>query len=54
MAREHDLSRNLIRIWIVTCESGEFDPDLEPATLLADYETKVVGLERMVGGDRVS
>jgi hypothetical protein len=38
LAREHDLSRNLIRIWIAKCESGEFDPDLEAATLLADYE----------------
>jgi transposase len=35
LAREHDLSRNLIRIWIAKCESGEFDPDLEAATLLA-------------------
>lgn len=49
LAREHDLSRNLIRIWIAKCESGEFDPDLEAATLLADYEAKIVALERMVG-----
>src|SRR5215207_8629904 len=32
LAREHDLSRNLIRIWIAKCESGEFDPDIEAAT----------------------
>ena len=31
LAREHDLSRNLIRIWIAKCESGEFDPDVEAA-----------------------
>ena len=49
MAREHDLSRNLIRIWIAKCESGEFDPDVEAATLLADYEAKIATLERMVG-----
>ena len=42
LAREHDLSRNLIRIWIAKCESGEFDPDIEAATLLADYEAKIV------------
>jgi hypothetical protein len=30
-------------------QSGEFDPDLEAATLLADYEAKIVALERMVG-----
>ena len=34
LAREHDLSRNLIRIWIAKSESGEFDPDVEAATLL--------------------
>ncbi len=49
LAREHDLSRNLIRIWIAKCESGEFDPDVEAATLLADYEAKIATLERMVG-----
>ena len=49
LAREHDLSRNLIRIWVAKSESGEFDPDVETATLLADYEAKIVALERMVG-----
>jgi len=49
LAREHDLSRNLIRIWIAKFESGEFDPDVEAATLLADHEAKIVALERMVG-----
>src|SRR3954454_14008138 len=47
LAREHDLSRNLIRIWIAKCESGEFDPDLEAATLRAAYEAKIATLERM-------
>jgi transposase len=49
LAREHDLSRNLIRIWVAKSEAGEFDPDVEAATLLADYEAKIVALERMVG-----
>src|SRR4051812_21343734 len=35
LAREHDLSRTLIRIWIAKCESGEFDPDVEAATCSA-------------------
>src|SRR5829696_1484882 len=38
LAREHDLSRNLIRVWVAKSESGEFDPDVEAATLLGDYE----------------
>jgi transposase len=49
LAREHDLSRNLIRIWIAKCERGELDPDVEAATLLGDYEAKIATLERMVG-----
>ena len=54
LAREHDLSRNLIRIWIAKCESGEFDPDIEAATLLGDYEAKIATLERMVGRQALS
>jgi transposase len=53
LAREHDLSRTLIRIWIAKCESGEFDPDVEAATLLGDYEAKIATLERMVGRQAV-
>ena len=30
LAREHDLSRTLIRIWIAKCESSEFDPTSRP------------------------
>src|SRR5215207_5702319 len=53
LAREHDLSRTLIRIWIAKCESGEFDPDVEAATLLGDYEAKIATLERMIGRQAV-
>jgi len=49
LARQHDLSRNLIRIWIAKSEAGEFDPDVEAASLLADYEARIAALERMVG-----
>ncbi len=48
LAREHDLSRNLIRIWIAKSDGGEFASDAEAATLLADYEAKIATLERMV------
>jgi transposase len=53
LAREHDLSRTLIRVWVAKCESGEFDPDVEAATLLGDYEAKIATLERMVGRQAV-
>ena len=36
LAREHDLSRNLIRVWVAKSESGEFDPEVEAATLLGE------------------
>ena len=49
LAKQHDISRNLIRIWIAKCERGELDPDVEAATLLGDYEAKIATLERMVG-----
>src|SRR4051794_1901654 len=49
LARQHDVSRNLIRIWIAKSESGEFDPDIEAASLLAGYEAQIAALERMVG-----
>ena len=35
----------MIRIWIAKCESGEFDPDVEAATLLGDYEAKIATLD---------
>ena len=38
LAREHDLSRNLIRIWVAKAASS-----------IGDYEAKINALERMVG-----
>ena len=45
----HDLSRNLIRIWVAKYEAGAFDDDAEAADLLQEYEAKIAALERMVG-----
>jgi transposase-like protein len=47
LAREHDLSRNLIRIWIAKCQSGEFDPDVQAAEI-----EFVKGGERLSLGDK--
>jgi len=49
LAKRHDLSRNLIRIWIAKYEAGAFDDDAEAADLLQEYEAKIAALERMVG-----
>lgn len=49
LAKRHDISRNLIRIWVRKFEAGAFDDDAQAADLLQDYEAKIAALERMVG-----
>ena len=49
LAKRHDLSRNLIRIWVRKCEAGEFDDDAQAADLLQVYEARIAALERLVG-----
>jgi transposase len=49
LASRHDISRNLIRIWVRKFEAGAFDDDAQAADLLQDYEAKIAALERMVG-----
>jgi len=49
LAKQHDLSRNLVRLWVAKFEAGELDDDTRAADLLQEYEAKVAALERMVG-----
>lgn len=49
LASRHDVSRNLIRIWVRKFEAGTFDDDARAADLLQEYEAKIAALERMVG-----
>ena len=49
LAKRHDVSRNLIRIWVRKCETGAFDDDAQAADLIQEYEAKIAALERMVG-----
>src|SRR6478735_6715043 len=49
LAKRHDISRNLIRIWVKKLEAGAFDEDARAADLLREYEAKIAALERMVG-----
>ena len=49
MAKRHDLSRNLIRIWVQKYEAGAFDEDVAAADLLQAYEARIAALERLVG-----
>ena len=49
LARRHDISRNLIRVWIAKYEAGEFDEEAEAADLLQPYEARIAALERLAG-----
>ena len=49
LARRHDVSRNLIRVWVKKLETGAFDDDARAADLLQEYEAKIAALERTVG-----
>ena len=49
LSRRHDLSRNLIRIWVRKYEAGALDEDSAAAALLQEYEARIAALERLVG-----
>jgi transposase len=49
LGRRHDLSRNLIRIWIEKAEAGSLDQDMASPELLGEYEARIAALERLVG-----
>lgn len=49
LARRHDLSRNLIRIWVDKFEAGALDEDAQAADLIQEYEARIAALERLVG-----
>lgn len=49
LAKHHDVSRNLIRIWVRKYEQGAFDDDAQAADLIQEYEARIAALERLVG-----
>ena len=49
LAKRHDISRQLIRVWVQKYEAGALDEDAQAAELLQEYEAKIAALERMVG-----
>jgi transposase len=49
LAKRHDLSRNLVRVWVAKHETGAFEEDFRAADLLQEHEAKIAALERMVG-----
>lgn len=49
LAKRHDISRQLIRIWVQKYEAGAFDEDAQAADLIQEYEARIGALERLVG-----
>jgi transposase-like protein len=49
LSRRHDLSRNLIRIWVEKSEGGALNQDGAAAEMLTAYEARIAALERLVG-----
>jgi transposase-like protein len=49
LAKRHDISRNLIRIWVHKYEEGAFNEDAQAADLIQEYEARIAALERLVG-----
>ena len=49
LAKRHDVSRSLIRVWLGKYEEGGFDEDSQAADLIQSYEARIAALERLVG-----
>ncbi len=50
LAKRHDVSRNVIRLWIARYETdGELNDDATAADLLQDYKARIAALERLAG-----
>jgi len=49
LAKCHDLSRNLIRIWVEKYEAGALGDDAGAADMVQEYEARIAALERLVG-----
>src|SRR6202008_33203 len=49
VSKRHDISRQLIRVWVQKYEADALDEDAQAADLLQEYEAKIAALERMVG-----
>jgi hypothetical protein len=54
LSKRHDISRQLIRVWLQKYEAGALDEDAQAADLLQEYEAKIsaraVGAGRGCGG----
>ena len=49
LAKRHEISRNLVRIWVAKYEAGSFDSDVVAADIVQVQEARIAALERLVG-----
>src|SRR3981081_3928131 len=49
LSKRHNVSRNLIRIWVDKFQAGALDEDVASAELLETDEARIAALERLVG-----
>jgi transposase len=49
LSNRHDISRQLIRVWVEKYQAGALDEDAAAADLLQAYEARIAALERLVG-----
>jgi transposase len=49
LARRHDLSRNLVRVWVQKYEAGALEDEAAAADTIQAYEARIAALERLVG-----
>ena len=43
LAKRHDISRDLIRIWVAKYEAGSFDNDVVAADIVQTQEARIAG-----------
>src|SRR3984893_3897650 len=44
LSKRHDISRQLVRVWVQKYEAGALDEDAQAADLLQEYEAKICGV----------
>ena len=49
LSKRHDISRQLIRVWVAKYETSAFDDGVQAADLLQECEAKIAALERTAG-----
>ena len=50
LSKRHDVSRNVIRLWIARYETGgQLNDDTTAADLVQDYQARIAALERLAG-----